>query len=563
MCCVKYLKNKMTEVCKKCENSFDLDTNDLNFYKKLEVPVPKVCPPCRFQMRALFRNETTLYGGRKCGLCGKGIISMYNPKLPYVIYCYECFYSEKWDSSSYAMDYDESRPFLEQFKELLLKVPKITTYISLGAGPNINSEYVNMASGCRNCYLIFNTSPAEDTMYSRGLRNSRDSADLYFGKDMERCYESINIEQSSGVLWSKNVTGSVDSAFILNGRGLINCFGCVNLNNKSYYFLNQPMAPEEYKEKVGAIMGSYEKIQEFKKVFEKFALGFPMRENNNIKTLNSSGDYLFECKNIRDSFEVHGGEDSRYLFSSKGVKDSMDTLGYGSQSEQLLEVVATGMCSNVMSSYGAENSTNVLYGFYVENCRDAVGCDALRHKQYSILNKQYPKAEYERLKAKIIAELTEADLYGLMMPPELAPFAYNETIAQDNFPLTKEEAFKQGLRWENDIQKTEGKETMKIEDIPDHIRDVTDSITSEVLACATCRRNYKITEAELLFYQKMNIPIPRKCFYCRHQDRVIKRGPFKFWDRNCGKCSKAIRTNYSPDRPEIVYCEKCYQQEVY
>ncbi len=28
-------------------------------------------------------------------------------------------------------------------------------------------------------------------------------------------------------------------------------------------------------------------------------------------------------------------------------------------------------------------------------------------------------------------------------------------------------------------------------------------------------------------------------------------------------CEEELKTGYSPDRPEIVYCEKCYQQEVY
>ncbi len=553
------MKNK----CKKCGQDFILDTNDLSFYQKMKVPNPKVCPDCRFKMRAMFRNETTLYSGRKCGLCGKGIISMYNPKSSYTIYCYDCFYGDSWEPKKYAVDYDEGRPFFDQFKELLIKVPKITTYISAGSGPNINSDYINMASGSRNCYLIFNTTSAEDTFYSRGLRQGKDSSDLYFGTNMERCYESINVQESSGVLYSQNVSGCVDSAFILNGRGLMNCFGCVNLNNKSYYFLNQPLSQDEYKKKVSEIMGSYEKIETFKKEFENFALQFPRRENNNIKTVNSTGDYLFESKNVRDSFEIANGEDCRYLYSSKEIKDSMDVIGYGVKSEKMLSVVAAGFSNNIIGSYGVENCSDVSYSFYVRNSKDCIGCDALHHGQYSILNKQYEKSEYERLRNKIVQELTEQDIYGLMIPPELAPFAYNETINQDNFPLTKEEAIRQGYRWEDDIQKTEGKETLLPEDILDHISEVNDEMLKEVLKCIVCDRNYKIIEAELLFYRKMNIPIPRKCFYCRHEARIIKRGPYKFWDRNCAKCQKEITTNYAPDRPEIVYCEKCYQQEVY
>ncbi len=29
------------------------------------------------------------------------------------------------------------------------------------------------------------------------------------------------------------------------------------------------------------------------------------------------------------------------------------------------------------------------------------------------------------------------------------------------------------------------------------------------------------------------------------------------------KCSVGFKTAYAPDRPEIVYCESCYKQEVY
>src|SRR3989338_7213427 len=98
----------MEQKCKKCRQEFILDKDDLVFYEKMKVPPPLVCPDCRFKMRALFRNETTLYSGRKCGLCAKSIISMYNPKSPYIIYCQDCFYSEKWEPKDYGRDYDFS-----------------------------------------------------------------------------------------------------------------------------------------------------------------------------------------------------------------------------------------------------------------------------------------------------------------------------------------------------------------------------------------------------------------------------------------------------------------------
>jgi hypothetical protein len=548
--------------CNKCGNHFSLDIDDLNFYEKMKVPTPNVCPDCRFMMRAMFRNETTLYSSQKCELCGKALITMYNPKLPYKLHCYNCFYSEKWNPKDYAMDYNFERPFMEQLKDLLINVPKISTYMSKGDGENINSDYVNMASGCKNCYLVFNTSPAEELMYSRGIKHGRESSDLYFGTDMERCYECINIQQSSGVIYGQNIISCVNSYIVFNCSGLTDCFGCVNLRNKSNCWFNEQLSREEYQKRLKEVLGSYEKFEESKQKFEEFKLSFPKRENNNLKTIYSTGDYLFECKNVKDSFEISKSEDSKYAFSSKGIKDSLGTTGYGAKSERLLEVVATGFSSNVIGTYGAENCTDILYSFYISNCHDCIGCDSLKNSKYCILNKEYSKEEYEKIKDHIEKELTNLGIHGLMMPSEIAPFAYNETIAQDNMPLTKDEALKLGFKWEDDIQVTTGKETLIPEEIPDHIKDVDDNITNEILRCVDCKRNYRIIEQELILYRKLQIPIPRKCFYCRHQDRIKRRGPYKFWDRKCSNCDKDIRTNYSPDRPDIVFCESCYQKEV-
>jgi hypothetical protein len=552
-----------TKQCNKCKDNFDLDQDDFSFYEKMKVPAPNVCPDCRFKMRAQWRNEMTLYSGRKCDLCQKSVLSMYNPKSPYKIYCYDCFYSDKWNSKDYALDYDFNKLFFDQLKELLIKVPRINLGISSGDGPNINSEYTNMASSCKNCYLIFNGGINEDAMYMRGVRHSLDSSDCYFAEKIERCYESINIQQSSGVLWGQNVVNCVDSYFLLNCSNLTNCFGCINLRNKSNCWFNEQVSPEEYKKRLEDVKGSYLKLKEALKNFNDFLKTKPRRANNNLKITNSTGDYLTECKNTHNSFETALAEDCRYIFSSKFIKDSLGTIGYGTKSELLLEVVATGHSSNIIGSYWAENSSNIMYSFDIRNCQDCIGCDGLKNAQYCILNKQYDKVEYEKIRDHIVKELTEQGLYGLMIPPDLSPFAYNETIAQDNMPLTKEEAIAQGFRWEDDIQITKGKETIQPEDILDHIKDIEDTITKEILKCVECERNYKITEQELLFYRKMVLPIPRKCFFCRHRDRIKRRGPFKFFKRNCDKCSVETYTNLTNEVAPIMYCEECYKKEVY
>ena len=75
---------------------------------------------------------------------------------------------------------------------------------------------------------------------------------------------------------------------------------------------------------------------------------------------------------------------------------------------------------------------------------------------------------------------------------------------------------------------------------------------------------YRIIPMELEFYRKMGLPIPRRAPLQRHRDRLGKIGPIKLYHRQCMNqpCPNEFETTYAPERPEIVYCEKCYQKEV-
>lgn len=48
-----------------------------------------------------------------------------------------------------------------------------------------------------------------------------------------------------------------------------------------------------------------------------------------------------------------------------------------------------------------------------------------------------------------------------------------------------------------------------------------------------------------------------------HAEGVQRRNPHKLFSRTCAKCGKSIQTTYSPERPEVVYCEQCYLAAVY
>jgi hypothetical protein len=99
--------------------------------------------------------------------------------------------------------------------------------------------------------------------------------------------------------------------------------------------------------------------------------------------------------------------------------------------------------------------------------------------------------------------------------------------------------------------------------IPEGIADVPETITRETLICAECRKNYRIIAPELKFYKTQQLPIPRMCSNCRHLRRLGKRNPRRLFERTCKKCSTVLWSTYSAERPEMVYCEKCYQDSVF
>lgn len=85
---------------------------------------------------------------------------------------------------------------------------------------------------------------------------------------------------------------------------------------------------------------------------------------------------------------------------------------------------------------------NLLYTYelfdYIENC---FGCVGLKDKkEYCILNKQYSKQEYEELFPKIIKHMQSTGEWGEFLDPTLSLHGYNETLAQEYFPLSEQEA---------------------------------------------------------------------------------------------------------------------------
>lgn len=565
--------NNQTKPCQNCKTDFLIDECDALYYEKINVPHPTWCPQCRIARRFSFVNTWSIYK-RKCAKCEKSTMSIYAADKSTIVYCMSCWWGDTWDGSEYAMDYDPGRPFFEQLKELTLKTPW-QTLTSLHTS-NINSEYTNAVAYLKNCYLTFWADYCENVFYSSYLMTLKDSLDCYRMKDSELCYESVGCNKCYRTFFSEECDSCTDTWFSRACAGLVNCFGCINLRNKSYCIFNEQYDKESYFQKLKELnLESKKSLNDLKQKVSDFWLSHPNRSYvGNSLNVNVTGDYIYESKNALDSYMIAGVEDSRYVqfVSVPSAKDCYDYSGWGAGAELVYETAVTGGgSSNVKFSDECwPDALNVEYSMYANACKNVFGCINLKHKQYCILNKEYSKEEYEKLKEQIIEdmktnpyidELGRVWKYGEFLPIDLSPFGYNESNAHRFFPKTKEQALSEGYTW-YEATETVHPITKKATDLPDTITSTDESVLNENIGCKDCGKAFKVVVNELGLMQKLQLPLPHSCPACRQTARFKRTNSPELYDRHCAKCSKDIKTSYSPDRPEVVYCEQCYQQEI-
>jgi len=585
------------KTCQNCKKDFTVEPEDFNFYKKIKVPPPTWCPECRLLRRLIWRQDRTLYRDN-CDLCGKDMVSVYHPDSPYVVYCSPCWWSDKYNPLDYGREYDFSRPFFEQTKDLLIKTPRQATSLS----KSVDCHYCDATLESKNCYLNFGSYRAEDCLYCSAPIMSRSCVDSDLGTNMDHAYETYN---SDGMYNTKFVWFSeecFDSSFLFDCKGCSDCFGCVNLRNKKYHIFNKPYSKKDYNEKIKYWdLGSWKRVNEARDKFMALLNVSPRRFAWIVNSVNVTGDNIKNAKNCQTCFAtINGVENCKFvLVAGLNVKDSYDICYGGGTAELLYENTGAIHGQNLRFSKGGSGGMDQEYCDQCGSSRHTFGCMGLKGQSCCILNKQYSEDEYEKLVPKIRSHMNEMPYtdsrgntysYGEYFPDELSPWMYNESYAFQWFPLTKEETLKKGYRWREE-KKRDYKITLPSDELPNHIDDVPESIINETIECShksecnhQCTTAFKIIPRELQFYKEMNIALPRLCHNCRYYKRASLRNPLKLWHRGCtcmGKndskgrytnttphfhkdkpCPNEFETSYSPDRKEIVYCESCYRSEV-
>lgn len=544
-----------TKSCLRCQVLFDITQADLDFYDKISptfawekflIPTPTLCPDCRQRRRLSFRNERRLYK-RKCDASGKDIISIYVPGSDYIVYDQKIWWSDDRDPMKYGRDFDFTKSFTEQFGELMRVVPRLSL-INMNSE---NSDFCNPWLNNKNCYMVNSITNSEWCFYWRWVDTCDNCFDCYAIEQCQSCSYSIQLKNCFWCHFSSQL------------QDCSHCRHCVWLIGKQYCINNIQYSKESYFENIGS----------------NFDIKPPIPE-----LFVMWNEWCFDCSIIFDSNNCVHCDDVRQssdLIYCQMVKpwcyDCIDcTLIIWSKLNK--EVMSTSRVEKCIWGMSCRDGVNIFYCDNCYNCSDCFWCIWLRNKQYCIFNKQYTKEDYEILVWKIIRHMMQPRRDALsarpgesyterweFFHPSLSPFGYNETVAQEYFPLSVDHvgtrldlsdnqqntiALSDNNILSDDIDDGRGKPTslqqidysqfgyhrstylaptpqvdkvIKWSELPNTIDEITDDILKMAVLCEVSNKPFRITPQELVFYRKHHIPLPRKHPDVRHEERMKLR----------------------------------------
>lgn len=545
--------------CLYCKSNFEISDRENTMYEKVGVSIPDICSHCRWKQHMAFWPFGKFRVG-KSDLSGEKIITILPENARYPIYSSKEWWSDEWDVMSYGVDYDPSKSFFEQLKELQEKVPRPHQQ---GAAQNTNCDWCDDVWESKNCYLSRSIARAENTLYGYRAIDIKDSIDVSHTFNLDNCYNCTYCFTSYDLFFSDNCRDCLNSAFLFDCRNSSHCFMSWNLRGKSYCIENVQYSKEEYEEKMKSInLGSYQELEKYKNRYKQILKEEAVHKQNfNIKTYDSIGSYMANCNNCINVFSWEDSENCTNCLRGLKTKDSIDLTGCW-----YLEVSGNNSCCT--NGYEVKYSIwcdGIRHSEYCDQCLEVdycFGCVGLRKKKYCILNKQYTKEEYEVLKERIISDMKQRGEYGKFPPYSLGLCPYNFSTAAIYFPeVDKEYVKERGGYWEND--QSQVADGLNTSELPDSISEVDESISKQGLICPVTGWRYNIADAEFAFLKRKNIALPRVHFDVRTKERMNSLSQINAEQYKCFYCSKEIIGYYPKSwEYEKIACEGCYLREI-
>ena len=318
--------NSETKKCQNCHQNFIIESEDFLYYEKIKVPPPTFCPECRMIRRMIWRNCRSLFK-RECDNCNKSVISMYSKERTKKVYCMDCWNSDERDPFIYARDYDFTRNFFVQLKELHRECPILYVHHT---GTLIRSDFTNYSVDNKDCYLSYSVIFCENVLYSEVIDKSKNSIDCYAVQKVDNCSYNIDCDTNYNCHFVVKSQKCIDSYFLYDCSNCQNCCLSYNLHNKQYYLKNIKLSKEEYeKEVLSLLLNTYSGFKKAQKDFDDILKNKAIYRFAQIySSQNATGDYIGNSKDIYNSFDVQNSENIKYTVRAiVNSKDCYDNQG--------------------------------------------------------------------------------------------------------------------------------------------------------------------------------------------------------------------------------------------
>lgn len=292
-----------------------------------------------------------------------------------------------------------------------------------------NSAFCNYVDRVKDCYLITSAWECERCFYSRNLHANLDCTDCIDVHESELCYESVGLKNCYNVNFSIESENCSDCEYIAECKSCQNCFCCTNLRHAKHHIFNKPYPPEKYTQIIHDLKKQEDQNPGFLEFqFEKLRLLSPHIAMHGHNNENSTGDFLFNTQNCKNCYETKECRDLINVNEGFQCEDSVD-VHITEFSRWNFDCVSAYKLHNSNFCYNCWESSDLEYCEQCFQCEHCMFCVFQKHKRYRILNKQYSKEEYFKLKTHIITQMKKEDVYGHKHIPSTYP--EEDSVTQD------------------------------------------------------------------------------------------------------------------------------------
>lgn len=430
---------------------------------------------------------------------------------------------------------EDNSNFVEKFRHLFLISPQCGSWTRASE----NCDYGDISTNSKDCYMLFNSGNCRNAYYSEDSRVLTDATDCSLCENCELCYECVDCDTCYDSNFCQDCTNCRNINFSYDLRRCNDCFGCCTMRDKQYCIFNEQFSKEEYEKKMkmfdysnaSGIAYIWQKLEEFKKKNPRMYI-------HEHDTTECTGDYIYHSKNCHQCFDTRHTEDSGYIYQAnldQGTKDSWDCGPIPTVMDLCYDIAYSDYLFKCKHVYWASRLKDSEWCVNCMESENLFGCAYVknRHDGFYILNEKVGEAEYRERTAEIKKMLLANGIYTLY-----------DLINKDLEEGKKDEKKRLELVAHSTLHGA-----------------LASSIERE-RNCFTCTDKFQLVQAEIDFYKKWDIIWPVYCPECRSKQRYALRNERKMYKRVCDKCKKTLISTFPNDSKFVVYCLRCWHENL-